>query len=129
MNLTIRILTIVNLLFLIGCGQDLSNLPSSKDYISTRFEFRYGRETRIVDDPENQLRWVYGEMPNSITVENGIRIIVYDQHHAIIKSEKDSIEVYEDKVKYLGYMGAQAEDTYYVIRKHMVVPTSRESNY
>ena len=68
-------------------------------------------------------------VPFSITVENGIRIIVYDQHHAIIKSEKDSIEVYEDKVKYLGYIGAQAEDTYYVIRKHMVVPTGRESNY
>ncbi len=49
--------------------------------------FRYGYATRFVDDPHNKMQWVFGALPDSITVDDaGLRLIVYNSHNAIIKS-------------------------------------------
>jgi len=36
-------------------AHDITSLPKGEQYKSTRFEFRYGKATRVVDDPENHM--------------------------------------------------------------------------
>lgn len=94
---------------------DLSNLPQGETFAGTRFEFRYGHTTRVVEDPGNHLKVVYGEMPDSITVENGIRIIIYNEHKSVIKSQNDSMDVQDDDVSLRGYMGFSSDASHFVV--------------
>ena len=55
---------------------DISELPVGQPYSDTRFEFRYGNQHRVVEDPSNRMRWVFGELPDEISVVDGIRLIV-----------------------------------------------------
>jgi hypothetical protein len=57
------------------------------------------------------MQWVYGGPPDSITVENGVRLIVYDEPKAVIKSWNDSMDVQDDSLKHKGYMGIWDEGT------------------
>jgi hypothetical protein len=95
--------------------------PSGERYAKTVFEFRYGHATRYVDDPGNQMQWVYGALPDSITVENGIRKIVYNEPKAIIKSSNDSMDAQIDKLKHKGYMGIWSDGTDFFVDKQGVV--------
>jgi hypothetical protein len=103
-------------------ARSLVDQPLGKQYTKTRFEFRYGKVTRIVDDPRNQMQWVYGDLPYSISVTNGTRLIVYRQPSAIIKSRKDSMEVFTDSFKHKGYMGiSDKEGKHFVVDKNGIV--------
>jgi len=90
-------------------------------YSTTRFEFRYGHATRIVDDPHNRMQWIIGDLPDSITVTDGQRVIVYDHLGAIIKSSGDSMEVQYDSFKHKGWMGVRSDGTYFTIDSQGVV--------
>lgn len=92
--------------FVFPAPKYIGNKPHGKSYSATKFEFRYGYATRFVDDQHNKMQWVFGDLPDSITVDDsGLRLIVYNSHNAIIKSWADSMEVYEDSFKHKGYMG------------------------
>ncbi|QEG34426.1 hypothetical protein [Bythopirellula goksoeyrii] len=92
--------------FVFPAPKYIGNKPNGESYIATKFEFRYGYATRFVDDPHNKMQWVFGELPDSITVDDsGLRLIVYNSHNAIIKSSIDSMEAYDDSFKHKGYMG------------------------
>lgn len=80
---------------------------------STRFEFRYGHATRVVEDSGNHMQWVYGGMPDSITVRDGKRLVVCDEPKAIIKSWADSMEANDDDFHHKGYMGIWSDGTHF----------------
>ena len=103
------------LMTLTGCARDISHLPKGEPYKSTRFEFRYGKATRVVDDPQNQMQRVYGGMPDSITVTDGIRLIVYNEQKAVIHSQRDSMDVFPDSLQHGGYMGMSSTGTNFVV--------------
>ncbi|EMB15733.1 hypothetical protein RE6C_03535 [Rhodopirellula europaea 6C] len=94
---------------------DLALRPVGTAFTSTQFEFRFGVATRTVDDQWNRLRYVYGELPDSISVENGRRTIVYDSPKCIIKSTADSIDVQDDTVHHKGYMGIWSDDLHFTV--------------
>ena len=100
-------------------------LPSGQNYQRTRFEFRFGTAHRVVDDPGNHMQWVYGGMPDSISVENGTRVIVYNEPKAINKSWNDSMEGQTDAFHHKGYMGVWSDETHYEIDKNGVVQLPR----
>jgi hypothetical protein len=92
--------------FVFPAPKYIGTKPYGKSYSATKFEFRYGYATRFVDDPHNKMQWVFGALPDSITVDDaGLRLIVYNSHNAIIKSWTDSMEVYDDSFRHKGYMG------------------------
>lgn len=107
---------------------DLAPLPAGTAYTSTRFEFRYGVETRTVDDNWNRLRYVYGELPDTISVVNGQRLIVYNSPKCIIKSSADSIDVQNDTVQHKGYMGIWSDDSYFTIDCDGIVHLAADGN-
>ena len=84
---------------------DLAELSRSIEYKGTRFEYRYGPQTRTMYDPYDNFRWIYGKKPSEIYVENGTRVVVYNRDGAIIKSKNDSIEVGLDYIHHKGWMG------------------------
>ncbi len=90
---------------------DLAELSNSIEYKGTRFEYRYGSKTRIMYDPYDNFRWIYGNKPDEIHVENGTRVVVYNRQGAIIKSKNDSIEVGLDYIHHKGWMGIWSEAT------------------
>lgn len=90
-------------------------LPNGQAYETTRFEFRFGHCTRVVRDPYNQMQWIIGNLPNSIEVIEGTRIVVYDSPGAIIKSPADSMEVSADTMKYHGYMGIWSDGAAFIV--------------
>ena len=94
---------------------DLRSMPDGEVYTSTRFEFRYGSRIRVIEDPENHLRYGYGELPDSISVTEGRRLVVFNSQKAVIKSETDSIDVFPDSVSHKGYMGVSSTGSDYVI--------------
>jgi hypothetical protein len=102
-------------------GKYIGSLPKGQTYTSTKFEFRYGRKTRHISDPFNQLQWVYGGLPDSITVTNGQRLIVYDEPKAVIKSSKDSVDVQETYTKHKGYMGIFEDGTHYTVDRDGII--------
>ena len=119
-------LGLVCLMVLPGCGlaaRDISALPKDTPYTSTRFEFRYGPATRVVDDPGNHLQKVYGGMPDSITVKDGIRLIVYKEQKAVIHSQRDSMDAFPDKLQYGGHMGMSSTATNFVVDQNGVIQT------
>ena len=84
----------------------IGNKPQGKSYAATKFEYRYGYATRFVDDPHSKMQWVFGDLPDSISVDDsGLRLIVYNSHNAIIKSWTDSMEVYDDSFRHKGHKG------------------------
>lgn len=85
------------------------------------FEFRFGHATRFVDDPGNHMQWVYGGLPDSITVQNGVRKIVYYKPNAIIKSWGDSMEAQDDYFRHKGYMGVWSTNTHFVVDQNGVI--------
>ena len=89
--------------------------PSGEKYSRTEFEFRYGHATRFVDDPGNHMQWVYGQLPDSITVENGVRKVVYIEPKAIVKSWSDSMDVQDGTLKHKGYMGIWSTGTHFSV--------------
>ena len=89
--------------------------PDGETYTATRFVFRFGHTTRIVDDPNNHMQWVYGDPPDSITVANGIRTIVYNEPKAIVKSWRDSIDVQQYHLKHKGWMGLFSDGTHFLV--------------
>ena len=92
--------------FVFPAPKYIGTKPNGESYNTTKFEFRYGYATRFVDDPYNKMQWIFGDLPDSITVDDsGVRLIVYNSHRAIIKSWADSMEVYPDSFKHKGYMG------------------------
>jgi hypothetical protein len=102
-------------------AHDIESLPKGEQYKTTRFEFRYGKATRVVDDPENHMQRVYGGMPDSITVTDGIRLIVYNEPKAVIKSRSDSMDVMNDSLKHGGYMGMSSTGTNFVVDHNGVI--------
>jgi hypothetical protein len=102
-------------LFVFPGTHDLGSLPRNASYTSTRFEFRYGHALRVVDDPGNHMQWVYGGMPDSITVKNGQRLIVYKEPRAVIKSRQDSMDVQNETLKHKGYMGVWSKGTHFFV--------------
>lgn len=61
------------------------------------------------------MQWVYGELPDFITVADGKRLVVYNEPKAIIKSWGDSMDVQDDSLKHKGYMGIWDEGTHFII--------------
>ena len=117
-------LALLSLPFLTAClfvrrmfpaGHHIGALPEGERYASTRFEFRYGHATRVIDDPENQMQWVYGEMPDSITVTNGTRLIIYNGQKAVIKSRRDSMDAHPDSLQHGGYLGMWSRNINFVV--------------
>jgi hypothetical protein len=104
----------------------LTWVPFGVPYTTTRFEFHYGVAPRIIEDPHNQLRFIYGEYPDSITVKNNERIIVFNSPKCALKSWTDSIGVGEYGVHHKGYMGVTDHELEYVIDKEGVLHCKRE---
>tara|TARA_A100000171_G_scaffold45241_1_gene48754 strand:+ start:261 stop:725 length:465 start_codon:yes stop_codon:yes gene_type:complete len=100
---------------------DLAKLPVGQEYSATKYEFRYGAATRTIDDKWNRLRFVYGELPDAITVTDGQRLIVYNSPKCIIKSSADAIDVQDDTVQHKGYMGIWSDDLHFEIDRSGVV--------
>lgn len=100
--------------------------PLGEPYTATKFEFRYGHTTRFVDDPHNQMKWVYGDLPDSVTVTNGVRTIVYDKSSAIIKSSSDSMQADDDSFRHKGYMGIWSKGTHFSVDSSGVIQESGE---
>lgn len=96
-------------------------LPSGESYKATRIEFRFGHATRVVEDPENHMQWIYGEMPDSIAVTDGIRLIVYNEPKAIMKSWGDSMDAQQNSLKHKGWMGIWSNGDHFVIDSNGVV--------
>ena len=46
------------------------------------------------------MEWILGAMPNSISVTNGDRLIVYNSPGAVIKSRTNSMEIDHDFLSY-----------------------------
>ncbi len=101
------------LLFSPGAGahNDLVSLSKDLKYKGTRFEYRYGETDRVMYDPYDNFRWIYGNKPDEIFVDKGTRVVVYNNAGAIIKSKKDDIEVRNDEVHTMGWMGAYTDAT------------------
>jgi hypothetical protein len=95
--------------------------PAGEQYKTTEFEFRFGHATRYVHDPGNHMQWVYGELPDSITVQNGVRQIVYNEPKAIIKSWRDSMDVQNGSLKHKGYMGIWSTGIHFDVDSHGVI--------
>ncbi len=93
------------------CSYDLAVLSTGIEYKGTRFEYRYGRQTRIMYDPYDNFRWIYGKKPDEIYVENGTRVVVYNRPSAIVKSKNDSIDVGLDYIHHKGWMGIESKVT------------------
>ena len=93
------------------CDYDLGELSSSIEYKGTRFEYRYGPQTRIMYDQYDNFRWIYGKKPAEIYLENGTMVVVYNRPGAIIKSKNDSIEVGLNNIHHKGWMGIWSEAT------------------
>ena len=90
-------------------------MPIGVDFHSTRFEFRYGPTTRVIEDPENHLRYGYGELPDTISVTDGKRLIVFDSQKAVLKSKTDSVDVHPESVQHKGYMGVWSGQSDYIV--------------
>jgi len=107
MTLVIAVtLPVLTYWFIFPAPKYIGNKPNGESYSATKFEFRYGYATRFVDDPHNKMQWIFGDLPDSITVDkSGVRLIVYNSHNAIIKSWTDAMEAYPDSFKHKGYMG------------------------
>ena len=88
---------------------DLVELSNNLEYKGTRFEYRYGSQNRTMYDPYDNFRWIYGNKPDEIYIENGTRVVVYNKKGAIIKSSNDSIEVGSDYLHHKGWMGIWSE--------------------
>lgn len=95
--------------------------PAGEQYKTTEFEFRFGHATRYVHDPGNHMQWVYGELPDFITVQNGVRQIVYNEPKAIIKSWGDSMDAQSDSLKHKGYMGIWSTGTHFDVDSQGVI--------
>ena len=100
---------------------DITSLPKGEPYKSTRFEFRYGKATRVVDDPENRMQRLYGKMPDSITVTEGIRLIVYNEQKAVIHSQSDSMDAFPDSLQHGGHRGMSSTGTNFVVDHNGVI--------
>ena len=109
--------------FTVTGGRYIGFHPSVASYSSTVFEFRYGHATRFVDDPYNRMQWVLGGLPDSISVSNNQRMIVYNSPKAIIKSWGDAMDVMEDSLKHKGYMGVWDEETHFRVDWRGVIQT------
>ena len=95
--------------------------PQGEPYDSTEFEFRFGDATRFVSDPGNHMQWVFGDLPDSITVTNRTRLIVYNEPKAVMKSWGDSMDVQIGSLKHKGYMGIWDNGTHFVVDSDGVV--------
>ena len=62
------------------------------------------------------MQWVYGDLPDAIFVERGVRVIVYNEAKAIIKSSSDSMEAHNDSLQYQGYMGIWSKNTHFTVK-------------
>lgn len=107
---------------------DLAILPVGHEYSATKYEFRYGAATRTIDDEWSRLRYVYGALPDAITVTDGQRVIVYNSPKCIIKSSADAIDVQNDTVKHKGYMGIWSDDLHFEIDRNGVVQIASDKN-
>lgn len=101
----------------VPCANAIHTNEISKDetYTSTQFEFRYGVVTRIIEDPHNKIEWICGELPDSVLISEGQRLIVYNSQKAVFKSHNDSIDVHPDSVSHKGYMGISSNHTHFVV--------------
>lgn len=109
------LLTALAVWLLIPGARFIGSLPEGQPYTATRFEFHYGPATRVIQDPSNLLQIVYGEMPDSITVSHGTRLILYRAPKAILKSSQDSVEVRANEVIHGGHLGMQSRGTNFVV--------------
>jgi len=64
---------------------------------------------------------IYGKMPDSITVTDGIRQIVYNEQKAVIHSKNDSMDAFPDSLQHGGYMGMSSTGTYFVVDHNGVI--------
>ena len=119
--MALLIIIMASLLVWKSFAHDITSLPGGEHYKSTRFEFRYGKATRVVDDPENHMQRVYGKMPDSITVKDGIRLIVYNEQKAVIHSRKDSMDAFPDSLQHGGHMGMSSTATNFVVDHNGVI--------
>lgn len=99
----------------------MGELPEGETYTSTRFEFRYGPVTRIVEDPHSKMQWIYGELPDSISVCEGERLVIYNSLGAVIKLRNDSMDVQHDSVQHKGYMGIWTGGSHFVVNEDGVI--------
>ena len=100
--------TVVVLWFIrstIRSPNDLRDLPKGFTYSSTRFEFRFGKSTRIVTDPYNKIERSTGKTHKDVYIEEGTRVIVFTSPIARIESGRDTIEVGMDSLHHKGHMG------------------------
>ncbi|MDA0811233.1 MAG: hypothetical protein O3C21_02415 [Verrucomicrobia bacterium] len=93
----------------------IDDLPRSVSYSHTVFEFRYGSKTRRILDPHSQLKFIHGKLPDSITVDNGERLVVFLEPKAVIASLRDSVDVQADSVHYRGWMGIFSPETEFIV--------------
>jgi hypothetical protein len=124
----LRWIAIIGLLFVLFAIRsavpplgELVALPPGQPYNKTAFEFRYGHALRTVLDPHNQMQWCYGGLPNSVTVKDKVRHIVFNAPGATIKSRTDSIEVLDDTVHYRGYMGIWSKEAVFLVDRNGAV--------
>jgi hypothetical protein len=98
-----------------GPDYDLTHMPNDQEFHSTRFEYRYGSTLRVIEDPKNNLRYGYGGLPDSISVVDGRRIVVFTSQKAVLRSEVDTVDVHGDNVQHKGYMGVRTMDSNYFV--------------
>lgn len=88
---------------------DLGGLPANSRYTRTRFEFHKDAVHFVIRDPGNRLRFCFGAVPAAIRVEDGERIVVFDDW-VILKSWTFDYGFEGETINYGGWMGSGSNE-------------------
>ncbi|AZQ85036.1 hypothetical protein EKO29_14235 [Colwellia sp. Arc7-635] len=102
-----------------GAGLEYSDELIKSEYI---FEFE-GNRTVYIKDEFNQFIRSWGGSPESITVQNGIRTVVF-KGGAILKTSTDSINPQATQVSLKGFMGVTTEDSSFIVNSDGIISST-----
>jgi len=102
-----------------------ASLIAKNEVLKTEYIFSFGEIRKVyIDDSFNKIERSWGNSPQSIKIENGIREIVFIDS-AILKTHIDSIEPRKENVRLKGYLGVSTKDTsFYVTESGVIVGSS-----
>lgn len=92
----------------------LTLVQGHTNFSRTKILFSYPDNPATIWDPHNKLYQIYGNYPDSITITNRTRLVIFTKP-AILKSNADSIEIGRNYAKYAGYLGITTDSRKFVI--------------
>ncbi len=86
----------------------IDHLPTGAPYEKTKYIYEWPNNVGVVHDDKNLIKTIYGYDPifTKIAVIDGVRIITFVNAGAILKTNRDSIQIDQKDSRYMGYMGA-----------------------